>query len=24
MDRIAKGYSDAEVETIAEWYEAQQ
>jgi cytochrome c553 len=24
MDRIAKGFSDAEVETIAEWYEAQQ
>ena len=24
MDRIAKGYSDAEVETIARWYEAQQ
>ena len=24
MDRIAKGYSDAEVETIAQWYEAQQ
>jgi cytochrome c553 len=24
MDRIAKGYPDAEVETIAEWYEAQQ
>ena len=24
MDRIAKGYSDAEVEAIAEWYEAQR
>jgi cytochrome subunit of sulfide dehydrogenase len=24
MDRIAKGYSDAEVEAIAKWYEAQQ
>jgi len=24
MDRIAKGYSDAEVESIAEWYGAQQ
>ena len=23
MDRIAKGYSDAEVATIAEWYAAQ-
>ena len=24
MDRIAKGYSDPEVEAIAEWYEAQR
>jgi cytochrome c553 len=24
MDRIAKGYSDAEVEAIAAWYAAQQ
>jgi cytochrome c553 len=24
MDRIAKGYSDAEVEAIAVWYAAQQ
>ncbi len=23
MDRIAKGYSDAEVDAIAAWYEAQ-
>jgi cytochrome c553 len=24
MDRIAKGYSNAEVEAIAAWYAAQQ
>jgi sulfide dehydrogenase cytochrome subunit len=24
MDRIAKGYSDAEAKTIAEWYEEQR
>jgi sulfide dehydrogenase cytochrome subunit len=23
MDRVAKGYSDAEIEAIATWYEAQ-
>ena len=24
MDRIAKGYSDAEIEAIADWYQAQR
>jgi sulfide dehydrogenase cytochrome subunit len=24
MDRIAKGFSDAEIDAIAEWYQAQR
>jgi cytochrome subunit of sulfide dehydrogenase len=24
MDRIAKGYSEAEIEAIANWYQAQR
>ena len=24
MDRIAKGYSDTEIEAIADWYQAQR
>jgi sulfide dehydrogenase cytochrome subunit len=24
MDRIAKGYTDAEIEAIADWYQAQR